>query len=338
MQKNKILKGLGIIRKKKMSEVNFDFTVLEDGRFPHEFGFAALKTANGGDKSMVGEPSPDIFYRVASGLALFQYTEDIQGSDTYQRGMYSSPGFFHSKDVLARASFGNPFQYWDNSLDSFEFHLGIGCRGKNQIQDWIGGLLYSSWRKTDGWNPRNEMSIVSSQNCVLTKIESSQDDFLYHDINEFAVKISGKQGYVGFNNVGSLVSEIDFQGESSLCLFFRLTTEVSGVFTSHGSLRKFYARDYSSGIKPISFEYPTQFIAPEICEPHFFAVPIQYLERLGLIRKIAAEMWEFLDDVTMSGGSNTGFSAKFGDVIVAHQNFLPAYPLQWCRFKYDLKK
>ncbi len=311
----------------------YDFLTAPNGGLPNGFGYAAFFT-QAGQPGMEAEPQPGNYYTVVNGRALFNYTEEIVGVRTTLRGLYASPGFFAGTDALLRVSFDDPLQYWDNTADGFLFQLGIGYRGKNMLQDWVGGLLEASWTPS-GWNPAWKLRLVKVTDAVLATVVINTSGSSFQTVNELHFKIVGKKARVSFNGIDIVQAEVDFRGEAALCLMCRVTTVAAGVYTSYGVLRKVNASELDSGVIYPKPECMPMFFEPDVYEAHFIAVPIPALEKLGAIKQLGPNVWQFTREVVVDENAKLpGFRANEGDIIVDHRNLLPENPIHTCKFKH----
>jgi hypothetical protein len=314
-------------------ELSYDFTELPDGGFPEGIGVGILRT-DSGVVTIEPEPAPNTHYYVEGGLGVFNYLEEVLGSQVDWRGLFAVPGILEGKDVDLSMIFSNPIRDFDTSLSEVFVQIGLGFRGI-QAKSWVGGMVESMWTPGGGWNSAWKLSIVRVDDGVITYEESITDENIYRADNDLTVRVKGNTVGAMFNGIRSVEKEIDFQGDQNVVLWVKVYLDNGIVKSPVPLLKSISGLSLISGQNYSIFEIPAHYLPSPSVEPHYYRIPVRELIDARLLVTLSHNSWKFREEVLVDRPEDRiRFAASKGAVIVSERQTLPSADVQVCRFKY----
>lgn len=283
---------------------------------------------------MVEETTPISYFYAEDGKALFKYSMVI-GVGVSQHGVLVSPSFLTGRDVELSVVFSNPLQHFSPADDEFRFELGLGYRGKDKIDKWVGGLLESVWTSGGGWNPKWQTSAIQVDVDTFTKLETDADEATYFDKNAFVVTVKGNVAQAAFNGIRVVQAEFDDPRGNQIAMWVKAyRRNGGGLYTSFPVIEKVFGRSLGSGLsQPVKDNF-NEDIPYVTDEAHFYRIPIRELRDAGKIKQVGPRLWEFLEETTVQIDGSDEFVGSKGAVYHMVKELLPEYPHQLCKMRY----
>lgn len=139
---------------------SFVFTDEPSGPLPGHWEFFNVQTA-GGVPSTEPEPTPEDFFSIQDGFALWRYTRNPLVGDPFdERGYLASPANVVSgRNVRASVIARTPVDFLDISQDSLVYEVAVVVRGNDDLTDYIGARM-SAARSAGVWTTPIALEVI----------------------------------------------------------------------------------------------------------------------------------------------------------------------------------
>jgi hypothetical protein len=312
--------------------LEYDFSSFPDGSLPTGMGVGILASSLGVD-NVLDETSPILYYSVSGGKAVFNYTEQVVGADTYRRGYVSLLGSLEGSDSEVSVKFSDPLVGFSEALEEVLVWIGLGLRGKDRTLEWVGGVLESHWVKGTGWVPAFKLSVAKVFGTVIDIRAFLEKSVRYEAVNELVVSTSGQVVTASFNGVEQISEEIDFRGEDQVALWVKAIANNGVSFVPLPIIMEISGQ--SLAVEYPMVEIPGNYVEPPADGSHCFNFPVRELMRTGYLKQLTHNTWQFVKEIVIDRPQEyQRFKATPGAKIVAHRQTLVDAEVQVCRFLY----
>ena len=287
----------------------YDFSTMPDGLLP--FSFVSIREKGIG-YVFENEDSPELYFKIEDGKAVFHYLPTLEGTDTLHHGLLSSLGHIEGLNTRLSVVFSDPKKYFlkQNPQDEFLVDIALGFRASNRLEAWIGGRFVSWW---DGAVWVNEIQVIEYAKEAITVLARRSITLEFLKENGLNVWMHDKEIEVEFNGC-KIKAGSNFRHAGPLVtLRTKIYSRLGTQYRSLPLISYLEAKELTTGkVLPIR-EFPYQVVYPPPQESVCYQIPVTVLLKEKALKSLGPGIWQFTKDTLVEVYGYIQFGAKVGD-------------------------